>query len=79
MDNRFRERLKRGDVLFGTLVSLPCPAAAEIMREVGFDWLFVDAEHGPFDVAEAQALLQAAGDTLPCLIRVPCDDEVYIK
>lgn len=79
MDNRFRERLKHGDVLLGTLVSLPCPAVVEIMREIGFDWLFVDAEHGPLDVAEAQALLQAAGDTLPCLIRVPSDDEVYIK
>ena len=50
----------------------------EILAETGFDWLFIDAEHGPFDPHDTQGMLQAAGDC-PCVIRVPAGDEVWIK
>ena len=42
----FAERLRRGDLLIGTLVSLPSPEITEILAGCGFDWLFIDAEHG---------------------------------
>ena len=74
----FAERLRRGDLLIGTLVSLPSPEIAEILAACGFDWLFIDAEHGAFNPQQAQGLLQAAGDC-PCVIRVPSDDEVWLK
>lgn len=74
----FVERLRQGEMLIGTLVSLPSPEMTEILAAVGFDWLFIDAEHGPFDPHDAQPLLQAAGDC-PCVIRVPAGDEVWLK
>ena len=74
----FAERLRRGDLLLGTLVSLPSPEITEILASVGFDWLFIDAEHGAFNPQQAQGMLQAAGQC-PCVIRVPSDDEVWIK
>jgi 2-keto-3-deoxy-L-rhamnonate aldolase RhmA len=78
MTASFAERLRRGDTLIGTLVSLPCPPVVELLAATGYDWLFLDAEHGPFMPGEAQSLLQAAGDC-PCLIRVPASDDVWIK
>ncbi|MGH8120244.1 MAG: HpcH/HpaI aldolase family protein [Gammaproteobacteria bacterium] len=74
----FAERLRRGELLIGTLVSLPSPEVAEILAGCGFDWLFIDAEHGAFNPQQAQRLLQAAGDC-PCVVRVPSGDEVWIK
>ena len=65
-------------MLIGTLISLPSPEVTEILSKTGFDWLFIDAEHGAFNPQEAQALLQAAGQC-PCVVRVPSDDEVWIK
>ncbi|MCH8162479.1 MAG: 2,4-dihydroxyhept-2-ene-1,7-dioic acid aldolase [Proteobacteria bacterium] len=74
----FKERLRNGDLLIGTLISLPSPEIAEILSQSGFDWLFIDAEHGAFNPQQAQPMLQAAGDT-PCVIRVPAGDDVWIK
>lgn len=75
----FRSKLIAGEVLIGTLVTLPSPEAAEILVEAGFDWLFIDTEHSPFDAQQAQAILQAAGPDFPCVIRVPSGEEVWIK
>lgn len=75
----FRDQIKAGDLLIGTLVTLASPEVTEIMVETGFDWLFIDCEHAPFEAQTAQALLQAAGDRCPCAIRVPSGDEVWIK
>ncbi len=79
MNSAFRKRLIRGDVLVGTLITIPSAEVAEIMAGVGFDWLFIDTEHSPFNAYEAQTILQAAGHSCPCVIRVPANDEVWIK
>ena len=74
----FAKQLRDGKLLIGTLVSLPAPEITEILVNTGYDWLFIDAEHGAFNPQQAQAMLQAAGDC-PCVIRVPSGDEVWIK
>jgi len=79
MNSDFRKRLIRGDVLVGTLITIPSAEVAEIMAGVGFDWLFIDTEHSPFNAHGAQTILQAAGHGCPCVIRVPANDEVWIK
>lgn len=71
-------QLHAGATLIGTLVSLPSPEVVEILVAAGFDWLFIDMEHGAFDALMAQRLIQAARDC-PCLVRVPGHDEVWIK
>ncbi len=75
----FREHLLRGDLLVGTMITLNAPEVAELLAEVGFDWLFIDAEHGVFEARELQALLQAAGTATPVLVRVAAGTEVPIK
>jgi len=78
MSSGFRARLARGDTLLGTMLTLPTPAVAEIFGALGFDWLFVDAEHGPLETAELLGILQAAGRDVPCVVRLPAADPVTI-
>jgi 2-keto-3-deoxy-L-rhamnonate aldolase RhmA len=73
-----RARLQAGELLVGTVVSVTAPEVAEILAGCGFDWLFIDGEHGPLSFHEAQMLLQAAGNC-PCLVRVPAGEEAWIK
>lgn len=74
----FADRLRAGESLCGTLVSLPSPEICELLSHVGYDWLFIDAEHGAFNPQQAQSMLQAAAPT-PCVIRVPVGEVVWLK
>jgi 4-hydroxy-2-oxoheptanedioate aldolase len=76
--HNFVTRLRAGDILIGTLISLPSPEICELLSHVGYDWLFIDAEHGAFNPQQAQGMLQAAAPT-PCVIRVPIGETVWIK
>ncbi len=73
----FAARLRAGETLLGSIVTLPSPEVAELFSRAGFDWLFVDTEHAPLDPLAAQGLLQAA--RCPCLVRVPSGEEAVIK
>ena len=76
--NNFAKRLRSDEILIGTLVSLPSAEICELLANIGYDWLFIDAEHGAFNPQQAQAMLQAAAPT-PCLIRVPSDETIWLK
>lgn len=71
MTEAWRAKFGGRSPLFGTLTSLPSAEVAEILVEAGFDWLFVDMEHGGFDTAGVQLVLQAVAGRKPCLVRVP--------
>lgn len=75
----FKSRLAAGELLLGSMVTLPSPAVAEILVQLGYQWLFVDGEHGPLETAEVLAILQAVGNQVPCIVRVPAAAEVPIK
>ena len=40
----FRQQLQSGKHLLGTMVTLPTAATAEILADLGFDWLFGDVK-----------------------------------
>ena len=75
----FRKRLRNKERLLGTLVTLPVPEVVELAVGAGFDWLFIDMEHGALDVRSVQQLLQTASDKIECVIRCPGNEEVWIK
>ena len=79
MVHQFRKKLRSGELLIGTMITLNSPEVAEIMKLAGYDWLFLDAEHGSLETLEMQRILQAAGSQTPCLVRVSISDEVPIK
>jgi 2-dehydro-3-deoxyglucarate aldolase len=79
MGHDFRARLARHETLIGTLVTLPTPASAEVLASLGFDWLFIDCEHGAIETRELAGILQAVGHRIACLVRVAEAAETPIK
>ncbi|NNL74753.1 MAG: 2,4-dihydroxyhept-2-ene-1,7-dioic acid aldolase [Desulfobacterales bacterium] len=79
MNSNFRTRLINGDVLIGTLITIPSGEISEIISALGFDWLFVETEHTALNTQGAQLILQAAGDRCPCVVRIPANEQVWIK
>jgi 2-keto-3-deoxy-L-rhamnonate aldolase RhmA len=79
MKENFRQKLLSKSQLIGTVVTIPSPSIAEMLSEVGYDWLFVDAEHAPLSIADIQLILQSTEGKCPCMVRVPTNEEVYIK
>ncbi len=49
--NHVKQRVRAGKASSGSLLNVGDPLVAEMMASVGFEWLLVDAEHGPIDVA----------------------------
>ena len=79
MDHQFRNRLKSGELLIGTMVTLGTPEVTELLAKTGYDWLFIEAEHAPLDNLALQRMLQAVGPQMPCLVRLSAGQEVPIK
>jgi 4-hydroxy-2-oxoheptanedioate aldolase len=57
--NHLKAALKRGEPQTGLWMSLATPYCAEICAGAGFDFIVIDAEHGPNDVRTVLATLQA--------------------
>jgi 2-keto-3-deoxy-L-rhamnonate aldolase RhmA len=79
MNADFKTRLMERKRLIGTLLTLPSPEIAEISADAGFDWLFLDMEHGLLDIAAVQRIVQAVGERCACIVRVPANEEMWIK
>ena len=75
----FSERLRRRELLLGTMVTLPSPEVAEMISKCGVDWLFLDGEHAPLSTLDWQRLLQATAGRCANLIRISANDERAIK
>ena len=68
----FRQRLAAGERLIGTFIKTPTSHTAEIIGEVGYDFVIIDAEHAAFDrVTTDQALLGARAVGTAGFVRVP--------
>lgn len=74
----FRARLRERERLIGTMLTIPAPAVAEMCADAGFDWLFVDMEHGALDLHDVERIAQAVGERCSCVVRVPSNDRVWI-
>ncbi len=78
-ERSFREMLREGKMLVGTVLTMPSAAVAEVLSDVGFDWLFIDGEHGPMGIEAITTILRAAQHRCPCLVRIPALEEVWVK
>lgn len=69
--NSIRKKLSNNRVSLGSWIQIPDSSVAEILGQVGFDWIAVDMEHGSISVTQLPDLFRALelGNTLP-LVRV---------
>lgn len=73
-----KAKWRRGEPSAGMWMSLTDITVAEMIRDVGLDWVAIDTEHVALDLGRLQNLLIALGDT-PTLVRVPGKDPIHIK
>lgn len=70
--NRFAELLAGDEILLGAHLPFPSPDLVEFCGHLGFDWVWIDAEHGVIGPETSLALVRAAdGAGLASLVRVP--------
>lgn len=68
----FRRRLLARETLLGTFIKVPTGHTTEMMGPLGFDFVVIDEEHGPFDRGTTdQALMGARAGGVAGLVRVP--------
>jgi len=70
--NLLKEKMRRREPVSGCMIQGFLPAFVEICGLAGFDFIFIDAEHGPLSPSDCEELVRAAEvrNTVP-LIRVP--------
>lgn len=78
--NDFKRRLLAGEPLTGIWLGLASPYVAELAATAGFDWLLLDGEHAPNDLASLLGQLQAiAPYASQPVVRPPHGDTALLK
>ena len=78
--NSFKKALAAGETRFGCWLSLAEPVSADVVATAGFDWLVIDAEHGPNDLRSILAQLQVLeASSSHAVVRVPVGETWILK
>jgi len=69
--NRLRQLWREGRCTLGAIATVPSVQIVQVMARSGLDWIIIDMEHGPIDLAAAHAMIAAtSGTPLVPLVRV---------
>jgi 2-keto-3-deoxy-L-rhamnonate aldolase RhmA len=80
MKNLLKGKLLQSQPVIGTFVGLGHSDVTEMLAGLGFDWLLLDAEHGPLGYETMQRLMQAMnGSECTPIVRPQWNDMVAIK
>src|SRR5512132_1609382 len=76
-ENTLKKTLKDGGYVLSTMITqMRLPSVPVMLKNAGWDFLFLDAEHGSFyPGAIADFCLAARGVGLPIIVRVPGSNE----
>ena len=77
--NSFVNKLKQSRPPVGTMLTFDAPEVAEMLSSCGFDWLFVDMEHGAISIDGAQHIIQAIRGDCSAVVRAPENSTIWIK
>jgi 4-hydroxy-2-oxoheptanedioate aldolase len=79
--NILKEKMQRNQPVAGCMIQGYFPEIVEICGLAGFDFIFIDAEHGPLSPRDCEEVVRAAEvrKTVP-LIRVPnCEADTILR
>ncbi|HBY93926.1 MAG: aldolase/citrate lyase family protein [Ardenticatenaceae bacterium] len=77
--NKLKQALKEGGTVICVGPGVPSPELVEFLGHLGFDCIFIDAEHGVIGVERAQEMVRAADAVgIGSLTRVPKNDPAVI-
>lgn len=78
--NHFKRAIRAGRQQIGLWNSLPSSFVVEALAVTGYDWILIDTEHAPTEVAEVLPSLQAlAPYNVTAAVRPAANDAVLIK
>lgn len=77
--NRVKEALTRGEPALGVAIQMNSPEAVEAAGASGFDFVYIDCEHGSFYIETVTHMLRAAEAVgVTAIVRVPSHDPNFI-
>lgn len=75
-----RKRFREGPLVIGGHTFLDDPAITEMLGFHGYEFVWIDGEHGPFDKKRLlDHIMAAAAGGCASIVRVPWNDPVLIK
>lgn len=75
LEGRAHTRLRQGQAALGVQIPWYCPDMVEFLGYTGFDWIFIDAEHGVIGPESCQHMVRACNLTgMTPIVRVPDKD-----
>jgi 2-keto-3-deoxy-L-rhamnonate aldolase RhmA len=78
--NNIKAKHGQGITAFGLAINLACPELVEIAGLLGFDYVRIDAEHGPMEVETCEQMVRAAEAVgVTPIIRMPYPDPLLIN
>jgi 2-dehydro-3-deoxyglucarate aldolase len=83
--NLMKQKLLQREFTTGCWLTLASAAVAEAIAHCGFDWVLIDAEHGPSDIQNVFAQLQAIdaarahGATARAVVRLSWNNPSLVK
>ncbi len=79
LGNPVKRRLAEGKTVFGCFIPVPSAATVEILALAGFDFVLLDAEHGPVSPESAYPMILAAESRgIPAFARIGQNDKQVI-
>ncbi len=77
--NHLKAALATKTPQIGIWLSLASAYSSELLSDVGFDWLLIDAEHGPNDIPTILSQAQTIGARSTVVVRPPIGEAWIIK
>jgi 2-keto-3-deoxy-L-rhamnonate aldolase RhmA len=76
----FKQKLRSGEVVYGLTLTIGSAQIAELVGHLGFDWVWIEAEHTTMSLEAIQSQVQAlAGSGTKTVVRVDNNDQTMIK
>ena len=70
-----KQKMKSGKLVKGFFLTMADPTVSEIAGYAGYDYVWIDAEHGPLDRQEIlHHIVAAQGSGCAAFVRVPVTD-----
>jgi 4-hydroxy-2-oxoheptanedioate aldolase len=77
--NITKEKLKKGEVVFGCFTRYPNAALVEVLGYCGWDFIVFDGEHGAIEPADCEQMVRAAElQGVTPIVRVPVNQQHVI-
>ena len=78
--DRIKNKISKGEIVIGTMVSLNDPIISEILCNCGFDFIWLDSEHTSISKETIDLhIMSIRGKGVAPFVRVPSIDPVLVK